>query len=680
MHAIIPRANRSARTAAAGVFILLFGTLSACGGDKAGITASATLVPGSVTALSGDGQSAIVGSTLAQSLVVKVATTAGVPIRGATVTFAITAGSATLSATSVQTDSSGTAQTQVTVGPVAGAVVIDATVLGTTLTTRFSITSLETTAGASCTTPLTLAVGAAVTVTGTSVCVGNSTAAEFALIPFNSSTSSGARSTFTVQPTGVSAISSDAPSIVASTAAGSFAATGLRASIAGNETFEMALRARERSALTPRVSNARSWFASRGASRGARLNVIPATVPVGSLVSLNSNANDACSNASPRAGRVMAVGRKAIVVADTLNPSNGFTQAEYASIGTTFDDVVDAIDTKAFGEPSDIDGNGHVVLYFTSAVNELTPKNAGYYIGGFFFARDLFPNTATATIDACAASNVAEMFYLLVPDPNGAINGNVFSKTFVTSATISTVAHEYQHLINASRRLYVNTAATDFEETWLDEGLAHMAEELLFYGRSGLSPLTNISATLLRSNNTYRTTFNDDAISNFSRLGSFLASPSVNSPYASNDSLATRGATWSFLRYAIDQQSATQESLLYQLVNSTSTGLTNLRSVFGSDLTPLFRDWSTSLLLDDVNGAATRYQEKSWNLASIFGALGAAGTYPLATQSLTTGATTSVSIAGGGSAYLRFGVAAGGAASLEWTTPTTVQTTVVRLK
>lgn len=677
MYALNLRRNRSARTAAATAFILLFGALSACGGDNAGLTASATLIPASVTALSGDGQSAIVGSALAQSLVVKVATASGTPIKGATVTFAITSGSASLSATSVQTDSTGAAQTQVTVGAIAGSVVVQATVMGTTLTTSFSITSLATTAGTSCTTPLTMAIGGAVTISGSSVCVSSSSAAEFALVPFNTSTTAATKSTFAVQPTGITTVASDVASIAT---AGALGTSGVNASVTGRQAFEMRLRARERAELTPRISSARNWMASRGASGGARLNVIPSTVAVGSLVTLNSNADQACTNPDMRAARVMAVGKKAIVVADTLNPSNGYTQAEYASIATTFDDVVDAIDTKAFGQPSDIDGNGHVVLYFTSAVNALTPKNAGYYIGGFFYSRDLFPNTSTATIDACATSNVAEMFYLLVPDPSGAINGNAFSKTFVTSATISTTAHEYQHLINASRRLYVNTAATDFEETWLDEGLAHMAEELLFYGRAGLSPLTNINATLLRSNDTYRTTFNDDAIANFSRLGSFLTNPSANSPYADNDSLATRGATWSFLRYAIDQQSATQESLLYQIVNSNFTGLTNLRTVFGSDLTPLFRDWATSLILDDVSGAASRYQAKSWNLASIMGAINTSGAYGLSTKSLTNSATTSVAISGGSAAYLRFGVAAGGSASLSWTAPAAMQTTLVRLK
>ena len=88
---------------------------------------------------------------------------------------------------------------------------------------------------------------------------------------------------------------------------------------------------------------------------------------------------------------------------------------------------------------------------------------------------------------------------------------------------IATLGHEYQHLINASRRMYVNTAATDFEETWLDEGLSHVAEELLFYARTGLKPRANIDATLLRTSSAYVDAFNNEAISNFSRLGEYLA-------------------------------------------------------------------------------------------------------------------------------------------------------------
>ena len=57
-------------------------------------------------------------------------------------------------------------------------------------------------------------------------------------------------------------------------------------------------------------------------------------------------------------------------------------------------------------------------------MNELTPRNAAYYVGGFFYERDLFPNDVAVEQGGCAASNDAEMFYMLVPDPNGTVNGN----------------------------------------------------------------------------------------------------------------------------------------------------------------------------------------------------------------------------------------------------------------
>ena len=99
-----------------------------------------------------------------------------------------------------------------------------------------------------------------------------------------------------------------------------------------------------------------------------------------------------------RTGRIAAVSSKAIVVADTTNPASGYTDADYQSIASTFDTLVDPTDTKAFGTPTDIDGNGHVVLFFTRAVNELTPARSTSYVAGFFYARDLFPATSTAEL------------------------------------------------------------------------------------------------------------------------------------------------------------------------------------------------------------------------------------------------------------------------------------------
>ena len=109
-----------------------------------------------------------------------------------------------------------------------------------------------------------------------------------------------------------------------------------------------------------------------------------------------------------------------------------------------------------FGAPCDIDDNGKIAILFTRAVNELTPANSPSFVGGFFFPRDLFPAHAAPTFDVCATSNEGEMFYMLVPDPTGAINGNVPAR-LRRQLTTGILAHEFQHLINAGRRMYVNT-------------------------------------------------------------------------------------------------------------------------------------------------------------------------------------------------------------------------------
>ena len=239
---------------------------------------------------------------------------------------------------------------------------------------------------------------------------------------------------------------------------------------------ELARRALEQRALTPLVSVARDWMASRTALSRAAYAVTAADAKVGDVLRLNVNANVACTNADTKSGRVAAVGTKSIIVSDTDNPTGGYTDTEYAAIAATFDTLVFPMDTTAFGAPSNISSYGKIILFYTRAVNALTPSGAGYTIGGFFFARDLYPKMAKNGLAACAASNESEMFYLLAPDPNGTVNTNKRTKDEVTLLNLTTIAHELQHLINSSRRLYVNTGARPNEETWLDEGLAHVAE------------------------------------------------------------------------------------------------------------------------------------------------------------------------------------------------------------
>ncbi len=423
-----------------------------------------------------------------------------------------------------------------------------------------------------------------------------------------------------------------------------------------DEIFETDLREKSRRELTPLIPLARQ-IPQQG---GGRFSISVQAPQIGDLMQLNTNATSPCVNARIRTGRVVAITARAIVVADTANPANGFTDADFQGFGATFDTLIYPVDTHNFGEPTDIDKNERVLLFFTRAVNELTPPNLSSYVGGFFYSRDLFPKTIGGA-EACAASNVAEMFYLLVPDPDGLVNQNVRTIEFVRTVTAGIVAHEFQHLINASRHLYVNLGSSDFEDIFLDEGLAHIAEELVFYSAAGLAPKQNISASMLQSSQRISDAFQAYAASNLRRFREFLINPLTNSPYANNANLTTRGATWAFLRYAADRRAGLESSAWTQLANppAGSRGIQNLARVFGPDLTTWVRDWAVANYADDFTaGVAASATHPSWDFRSTVAFVNQ-GNFPLGTQPIDNVSITSVAIGDGSSAYLRFGVPAG---------------------
>jgi hypothetical protein len=538
----------------------------------------------------------------------------------------------------------------------------------------------------------TLDLGASVSHTGpqTTTLDGGAAGADFVAVLVNTSFTKGLKESFTLTGNGVVApAASLAPSDGAALArAADDPASG--GAPQHDRVFEARLRARERSVLTPRFAAARAWYAARTApaptigsaspSRSfdptRRNGALPAGVAVGDIVTVNVNGDSACTSPIYHAARVTAIGTHAIILSDTLNPSGGFTTADFQRFAARFDTLVYPLDSAAFGPPTDIDANGHVGLIFTRTVNELTPANSNSFVGGFTFSRDLFPVTATARAEACAASNEGEYFYLLAPDPLGTINGNRRTTGFVDSNTTATIAHEFQHLINAGRRIYVNDA-NGFEETWLDEGLAHVAEELLFYRESGLGPKNNLDTPQIRATEQRRTAFNFDMIGNAGRYRSYLLAPSTSSPYAANDSLSTRGATWSLLRYLADRSGSTDNTFFFKLVNSTTTGIANLQAVYGTDLAGAVRDWSVSHAVDDVAATSPELQQPSWNWHSIYSTL--YGSYPLVVRALAAGSATPGSVVAGGAAFYKFGVGPGGKADLTLSASSTTAATNLQL-
>lgn len=507
-----------------------------------------------------------------------------------------------------------------------------------------------------CITTLGLALGETRTLTAAeaaSVCISGVTGArEYVLMPFNSASTAA-----TITPFQIEAANTVAVATVPSLGVIDAGRLSLIQSVAPDGySIEAQFRARE-------LQDIGSLRARRRVSRtrlGARATRIPATLPVGAIVQLNANlTGNTCTAARVNhPARVVASFEHAAVLIDTLSPAGGFTDAELTTFGAMFDTLAYAIDTSYFGKETDIDENGKIVILFTPGINSI-PSPPGSFVGGLFSGRDLFPATVG---DGCEASNEGEMFYMPVPDPDSTINGNYKNKATLSRVAVGTLAHEFQHLINAGRRVYVNDA-TAFEQVWLNEALSHIAEEALYFRVARQPATTNVNVNDVRTSQATVDAFNAYEVQNFGRYRSYLAAPFSFSPFSLTDGLEMRGAAYTLLRYATDFKGGDERATFFALVNATTSGRTNFNAVFG-DLTTSARDWAMANFLDDLNiPSPAKYQHPSWNYRSIFTGLGSA-TLPIATSQLVAGTPLSLQLAGGGAAYIRFRINTGTAAQI----------------
>lgn len=464
-----------------------------------------------------------------------------------------------------------------------------------------------------------------------------------------------------------------------------------------NEAFHQHLRGEISARLEPRLA----------AGVDALLPTAPSLqASEGQILNFNveSGSSDGCSadNIDRRGTRVRLVTDRAIIVEDTLNPTGGFTQADYVEFGNLFDDEIWPLVTSTFGEPTDIDNNGKVFIVFTMGVNQRRensdlPSYRGSYVGGFFFNRDLF---ATSGRGACKGSNAGELFYMLVPDPNGVVQGKdalgeyparQFSLDAVKKSTPGVLVHEFQHLVNDSRRLHI-TKSLVWEETWLNEGLSHIAEELMFYDQANLQPRQNLgSAAFL--DQTARDEFERFQLANLDRLAAMLRQPAQTSLMGA-DLLQTRGAAWFFLRYMADRRGGDETALWRSLVRDAKTsGLENIQRVLGEDPRPWIADWAAAVYLDDISGLTVppKYQILSWNFRNLYPASGNfwpgsfVQVYPLAVSSLSATNGQTHSLQGGATLYLRTNVVLGGMGSVRLTVanlppPSRLKAMVTRLR
>ncbi len=182
---------------------------------------------------------------------------------------------------------------------------------------------------------------------------------------------------------------------------------------------------------------------------------------------------------------IRSVGERFLIARD-IQGVDAYWDADYAEIQTLLDEFIYPVDTEYFGETADIDGNERVIVLITEEVNKLTDLTEQLIFLGFFLGSDL-----AAPAD-CPASNAAEILYIRAPDPNGDFG----SETDVEDALdilASTTSHEFQHLINAEQRFLLGNAEfASGAETWMNEGLSHLAEEVVGLKVAGLPLRANM--------------------------------------------------------------------------------------------------------------------------------------------------------------------------------------------
>ncbi len=341
-------------------------------------------------------------------------------------------------------------------------------------------------------------------------------------------------------------------------------------------------------------------------------------------------------------GVVTEVSSRAVIVEDTVG-AGAFTLTEYQNIARNFDDVIYAADTTYFGSPADIDANGErIVLLFSAGVNTMSDVNPGGYddgiVAGFFCPTDL----------GSSSGNQAEMFYLVMPDPTGEFTAAAdagLTKEAVLTFANGTVAHEFQHLINAQ------TGMGGAFSTWLNEGLSHLAEEVVGHAASGLTPGFDLTLSDYDAITGGIEAFNTYQLGNWFNLAQYLVAPSdtaglvmASDPFGPA-TFRLRGTAWSFLRYLLDrfESGLTEPSRTRALIQNASLDSRDaVSAVFGVEFESLVTDWSMMLAVEDrpdVN-PRTDLQLSSYRIREMYVELGLrsssfpAGGYPLASTVL----------------------------------------------
>ncbi len=285
-----------------------------------------------------------------------------------------------------------------------------------------------------------------------------------------------------------------------------------------------------------------------------------------------------------------------------LKSGDTLATADLDDLAAVFDTLLYPADTLAFGRETDVDNNGVLMVLMTGRVNSLVanPCTDGF-VAGYFFGGDLLPPSSYPS------GNYAEIFYAIVPDPNGTLSCP-HAATGVKHSVPSTFIHEFQHMISWGRHVVNGNGVP--EVLWLNEGLSHYAEELggRLYAQQGDS-----------------TTFCYFIAGDLYNSGQYFEKPegSFLVDTAGIGGLANRGAYWLFVRYVVDQFSADtsipfDDAFTRTLEDPARTGATNLTHATSTPFATLVGRWVLANYVSDLPGfaAPSTLQYAKWRFRS----------------------------------------------------------------
>jgi len=358
-----------------------------------------------------------------------------------------------------------------------------------------------------------------------------------------------------------------------------------------------------------------AWQRSAMRNTAIRPASVTAALQVGDITTVTAIAGSCAAGRAVRA-RVVYTGTKALVLEDVSAPRAGSMDQQYRDLGLEFDKVVYPLLAEQVGDPLAMNnamaGDGRVTMLFTRFVNDSLPGTAGYVSACNFYPRSTF-----------GASNQDELFYARVA-------GASETPEEWRRAMRATVVHEAKHLASFAERL---SRGATFEEPWLEEATARVAEEL--YARTFGGGSFREKVSFAASVGCELTQCDDRPLimwKHFSGLHTWLRSVEqqpAGQIMAGNGTALTASAAnagyssgWALVRYVLDEYAPSERTALRDLVAGRSgVGMAALSKVAQQPEASLMAAWALSLGVQGDADAAGAFATASWQWRDIIGGM-----------------------------------------------------------